>query len=69
VPITVTRDQAQRQGARGHVAIVVDDVFYARMLLYEMECAASSVRVICVFRQLKDAEHRLAIVSANQNFG
>jgi len=68
--VDAVRQAAERQGTRGHVAIVAgDDVFYARMLLYEAQCAAIGVRVIRVFRQLKDAERWLAIVSAVQNFG
>jgi hypothetical protein len=63
-------EAAQRQGTRGHVAIVADDdVFYARMLLYETQCAAIGVRVIRVFRHVQDAERWLTIVSVAQNFG
>lgn len=61
--------RAQRQGPRGHVAIAADDdVFYARMLGYEMECAEIGVRVIRAFRQLADAERWLQIVSAARHF-
>ncbi len=61
---------AQRQGRRGHAAIVADDdVFFARMLMYETECAEIGVRVIRVFRQLADAEKWLQIVSAARHFG
>jgi hypothetical protein len=68
--VGAVREAVARHGTRGHVAIVADDdVFYARMLLYEMECGAIGVRIIRVFRQLKDAECWLAIVSVTQNFG
>jgi hypothetical protein len=61
---------AAKQGPRGHVAIAVtDDVFYARMLLYEARCADVGVRVIRVFRQLADADRWLDIVSAARHYG
>jgi hypothetical protein len=48
---------------------VTDDVFYARMLLYEARCADVGVRVIRVFRQLADADRWLDIVSAARHYG
>src|SRR5262249_27505285 len=49
---------AAKLGPRGYVA-VADNVFYARMLLYEARYAEVGVRVIRVFRQLEEADRWL----------
>jgi hypothetical protein len=67
--VDVVRRAVETQGRRGHVALLSgDDVFYARMLLYEARCADVGVRVIRAFRQRNDAERWLEIVSAARHF-
>ena len=57
------------EGPRGHVALIADDdELYARMLFYEARCAAIGVRTIRAFRQRKDAEQWLEILSAARYF-
>jgi hypothetical protein len=67
--VEAVRQVSQRQGDRGHVAIVADDnLLFRRMLFYETSCAAAGVRTIRVFRQRSDAECWLEAVSAARHY-
>lgn len=67
--VDAVRRVVETEGSRGHVAIVADDdVFFARVLLYEARCAEIGVRTIRAFRDTGDAQAWLEIVSAARYF-
>ena len=67
--VEAVRQAKEREGLRGHVALVADDdVLFSRLLLYETRSAEIGVRVIRVFRELADAEQWLTIVAAARHF-
>jgi hypothetical protein len=64
--VDVVRSLAATGIERAHVAIVAaEDRLFAWLLLYEAKCEAIGVRVIRIFRQRKDAERWLDIMSAS----
>ncbi len=68
--VAAVREAARRQGTRGHVALVADDdVLFSRLLRYEAQTALLGVRVIRVFRELRDADEWLRIMSVAWKFG